>query len=204
MNTNKGLADRYLKWVADNYNYLYYKYFNFCKSKHYDFDEDIFCETYLKIYESIIKRGLKDESEQGFENYTFKAFRNNIMVEKVYCRNKNRDSNINSDNINDLYEKYYNSHNISSREKLINGLFKDFAILYIMTKVEDNFDAERFYLFRIKTLVPNMTYAKLQETTKIEQSRKKTIEVMRYVKENITKEEIRNAFVKIYGDLIEE
>lgn len=203
MDEKKRLADKYLAWVAKKYSYLFYKYFNFCKDKHYEFNEDIFCDTYLKVYESISKRGLKDETEQGFENYMFKAFKNNILIEKVYCRNKNRDKNVNSDNINDLYENWYNNNNITSREKLIKDLFKDFSVLYIMTAVEENFDAEHFYLYRIKTLVPNMTYSKLQETTKIDQSRKKTIEVSRWVKDNITKEEITKAFYKIYGHLIE-
>ena len=71
-----------------------------------------------------------------------------------------------------------------------------------MSQVEDNWDAEHFYLFRVKTLVPNMTFKKLQDQTNINSSRKKTIEVMRWVKDNIKKEEIRKLFYNMYGDII--
>ena len=52
--TNEEIANKYLRWVSENYTYLKNKYFNLCKEKQWDFDEDIFSETYLKVYE--IKR----------------------------------------------------------------------------------------------------------------------------------------------------
>ena len=71
-----------------------------------------------------------------------------------------------------------------------------------MVVVEENFDNEHFYLYRLKTLVPNMTFKRLQEVTKIKASRLKVIEVQRFVKETIKKEDIRKAFFDFYGDLI--
>ena len=109
--------------------------------------------------------------------------------------------NINSDTINDLYEVFYNKTNDPARVKIINDLFKDFSILYIMAKVEEAFDAEHFYLFRIKTLC-NLTFKNLAEKTKIKASRRKVIEVMHWLKQNVTKEEIKKVFWELYGDLI--
>jgi hypothetical protein len=193
----------FLNYINGHYSELKNKYYKFCQEKQYTWNEDIYSDTILKCYDVIIKNGkLKDKSPHGIESYFFMAFRNNIMNEQRYSRNKKRDKNINSDHINDLYELWYNDNFNDARVKITNDLFKDFSILYIMTRVEDNFDSEHFYLFKVKTLVPEMTFKKLAETTKIKASRKKVIEVMRWVKENIKKEEIRKIFYNIYGDII--
>lgn len=200
--TNKEIADNYLQWFSNHYNELKYKFFNFCREKHLDWNEDIFSDTYLKVYDTITKNGMKDTSDYGFSAYTFMSFRNNIKLEKVYSRNKKRDKNINSDNINEVYEAWYNENYDSSKAKLVNDLWKDFSTLYIMLQVEQNFDSEYFYLFKLKTLTKGMTFKKLQETTNIKSSRKKVLDVMHWIKENITKEDIRKEFYDLYGDLI--
>ena len=194
--------DLFLNFINQNYVDLKNKYWKFCQENFYDWDEDVYSDTIIRCYDIIERNGLKDKSPYGIESYFFKAFVNNIRNEKNYSRIKKRDFNITSDNINDIYENWYNKTQDSSKVKLVNDLFKDFAILYIMTKVENNFDAEHFYLYRLKSLVPDMTFKRLAETTKIKASRLKTIEVQRWVKDNIKKEDVRTAFFQIYGDLI--
>lgn len=197
--------DLFINYINDHYSELKNKYFKFCQEKDYDWSEDVFQDTILKCYQRIEKVGkLKDTTAYGIESYFFKSFKNNTLLEKVYCRTKNRDFNINSDNINELYEEYYNRTNDSSKKKLFKDLFVDFATLYIMTKVEENFDSEHFYLFRVKVLTPDMTFKKLAEQTKIRASRKKVIDVMHWVKENISKEQIRKAYFDMFGDLLDE
>ena len=191
----------FLNHINNHYLELKNKYFKFCQEKQYTWDEDIFSDTIIKCYESIVKRGIKDKSAYGMESYFFKAFKNNIMNERRYSRNKKRDYNITSDNINELYENWYNENFNDARVKIVNDLYKDFSILYIMAQVEDNFDSEHFYLFRVKTLC-NLTFKQLSEKTKIKASRRKVIEVMRWVKQNITKEEIKKVFYTMYGDII--
>lgn len=194
--------DLFLNFINQNYVDLKNKYWKFCQENYYDWDEDVYSDTIIRCYDIIERNGLKDKSPYGIESYFFKAFVNNIRNEKNYSRIKKRDFNITSDNINDIYEAWYNKTQDSSKVKLVNDLFKDFAILYIMTRVEANFDAEHFYLYRLKSLVPDMTFKRLAETTKIKASRLKTIEVQRWVKDNIKKEDVRTAFFQIYGDLI--
>lgn len=191
----------FLNHINNHYLELKNKYFKFCQEKQYTWDEDIFSDTIIKCYESIVKRGIKDKSAYGIESYFFKAFKNNIMNERRYSRNKKRDNNITSDNINEVYEEYYNRTQNPAMTKIISDLYSDFSILYIMSKVEDQFDAESFYLFRVKTLC-NLTFRQLAEKTKIKASRRKVIEVMRWVKQNITKEEIKKVFYAMYGDLL--
>jgi hypothetical protein len=53
--------------------------------------------------------------------------------------------------------------------------------------------------------MPGMTFKRLAETCPhIKATRRKVIDVMRFVKANVTKEEIRKVFFKLYGDLIDE
>lgn len=198
--------DTFINYINDHYTELKWKYFKFCQEHYLDWNEDIYSDTILKCYDAIIKKGkLADTSPQGIENYFFKSFKNNILNEKRYCRSKCRDWNITSDNINELYEEYYNKMNDSSRVKLFKDLYVDFATLYIMAVVEQNFDSEHFYLYRLKTLMPGMTFKRLAETCPhIKATRRKVIDVMRFVKANVTKEEIRKVFFKLYGDLIDE
>ena len=198
-------AELFLLYINDNYNKLKNKYWKFCQEKQYDFDEDIFSDTIIKCYDCIKKKGeLKDKSSYGIESYFFKAFKNNIMNEKRYSRNKKRDRNINSDTINDLYETFYNKTNDPAINKVMTDLRKDFYILWLMTLVENNFDKESFYLFKLKTLVPNMTFKRLAETTKIKASRRKVIEVMHWIRDNITKADAERAFREFYDEFVYE
>ena len=201
--TNKEKADNYLIWFSHHYQELKGKYAKFCKENNYEWDEDIFSDTYLKIYDCIIKNGIKDDTPHGMSGYTFMSFKNNIRNEQRYCRSRLRDKNISSDNINDLYESWYNKTQDSSRVKLEHDLFQDFSILYIMLRVEERFDPEYVYLYKVKTLTKGMTFKKLQtEHKNIKSTRKKVIDVQNWVKNNITKEEIRKEFNELYGDLI--
>lgn len=198
MQDYKLIADNYLTWFADNMSKLKNKYRKFCIENSYDWDEDVFSDTYLKIYDIISKKGIADSSEKGYDNYTFMAFKNNIRNEKNYCRTKNRDYNVTSDNIEQLYEDWYNNNHTSSTQKLKRDLFIDFATLYIILSVEEAFDAERARLYKLKVLVKGMTFKKLAETTHIKASRRKVIEVQRWVKDNITKELVNKAFYDWY------
>lgn len=195
--------DIFINYINDNYSLLKNKYFNYCRENSLDFDEDIYQDTILKCYDAIAKKGyLADTSNQGIENYFFISFKMNIKREGQYARNCKRDMNYSSDNINTLYEEWYNEHYSDARTKLINDLWKDFVTLYIMHVVEDNFDNEHFYLFRLKYLIPDMTYKKLADKTHLTKVRQKVVDVKNWLKENLTKDEVKDAFYSVYGDLL--
>lgn len=199
---NMSDQDKFMHYINDHYNHLKFKYINFCKEHNYVFDEDIFSDTILKCYEAINKKGkLEDTTDQGIQNYFFISFKMNLKREGQYARNQKRDRNVDSDSINDLYESWYNNNNVSAMEKIKSDLFKDFSVLYIMTCVEDNFDTEHFYLFKLKTL-GNLTYKQLQDKTKIKASRQKVINVKNWLKDNVTKDMIKSAFNAMYGNLM--
>ena len=194
---------RFINYINDHYNQLKLKYRRFCIEKDYQWDEDIFSDTILSCYSAIEKKGkLNDTSNQGIENYFFRSFKQNLQREKQYCRVSKRDLNYSSENINEVYEEWYNENNSPAKTKLLNDLWKDFATLYVLTKVEDNFDSEHFLLFRLKYLIPQMTYKKLQEKTQAKKCRQKVVNVKNWVKDNVTKQEIKKVFTLMYGDLI--
>lgn len=191
----------FINHIGKNYNALQCKFRQFCRLNGYIWDEDIFSDSILKCYDVIKKKGLLKKTPYDLEAYFFMSFRNNVRREQQYARVAKRDLNIDSDSINDLYDEYYNNHNSSATEKIKNDLWKDYATLYIMLQVEKNFDNESFYLFKLKTL-GNMTYKQIREKTNLKAIRKKILEVNNWVKQNITKEEIKNNFNKEFGELL--
>lgn len=193
----------FINYINDHYNQLKAKYKQFCIEKQYNWDEDIFSDTIIKCYDAIEKKGkLNDTTNQGIENYFFRSFKQNLQREKQYCRVAKRDLNVTSDNIFQLYDEWYNEEYTPEHTKLLNDLWKDFATLYIISKVEDNWDNEHFLLFRLKYLVPQMTYKRLQEKTQAKKCRQKVVDVKNWVQENISKDEIKEAFTRMYGDLL--
>jgi len=195
--------DRFIKYINDNYQLLKNKYRRFCLEKQYDWDEDVFSDTILKCYDAIKRKGkLEDTSNQGIENYFFRSFKQNIQREKQYCRVSKRDLNVKSDDINMVYENWYNEHKDSAINKIRTDLYKDFAVLYVMHRAEQEFDSEHFYLFKLKSLMPDMTYKKLQAKTHCTSCRQKVVNVKNWVKQNISKKEINDAFQRIYGNLL--
>lgn len=196
-------ARLFLEYINDNYEILKNKYKTMCVQNQLNWDEDVFSNTILSCYNAINKKGkLDDTSNQGIENYFFRSFKQNVQRERQYCRVSKRDLNYNSDSINLAYENWYNDTKDTAINKIRSDLYKDFATLYIMHRVEDEFDAEHFRLFNLKTLIPDMTYKKLQEKTKCTSCRQKVIDVRNWVRNNVSKEEIKKAFNLMYGNLL--
>lgn len=195
-------ATKFINYINDHYDLLKNRYRRFCSEKHYDWDDDIFGDTIVKCYDAIERKGgLNDHTDQGIEDYFFRSFKQNLQREKQYCRVAKRDYNVTTDEVNQLYEDKYNRDNDSSLIKLKNDLYIDFATLYIMQRVEQEFDGEHFLLFRLKTLC-NLTYRQLQDKTRLRGVRQKFLTVKNWVKSNVSKQEVNDAFYQMYGDLL--
>ena len=194
--------DKFINYISEHYDTLKAKYKAFCGLNNYGWDEDIFSDTILKCYDAIAKKGkLNDTTAQGIENYMFISFKLNIKREGQYARNVKRDLNVTSDNINGVYEEWYNENNTTSRTKLLTDLWKDFSTLYIMNEVESNFPPEDYYLFKLKTLC-HMTYKQVQEKTNEKRIRQRIVDIKNWLKANVQKEDVKAAFYEIYGNLI--
>ena len=116
--------DLFINYINQHYDELKAKYKAFCGVNNYNWNWDIFQDTIIKCYDAIAKKGkLLDTTPQGIENYFFIAFKLNVKREGQYARNMKRDLNITSDNINDVYEQWYNDNHTTSRTKLLNDLW---------------------------------------------------------------------------------
>lgn len=195
----KKQADKFLKWLNKNYKFQKDKLLAFCNDKKYEFDEDIFSDTYLKIYDKILKYGIKDDSDKGFDNYMFISFKINTIRDRQYARNQKRDGNV--INLSGAYENYKNTE-LTEQEKLKSDLYKDFATLYLLHKAEQQFDQESFYLFKLKVFEKGLTYKQLQEKTGIKGCRQKVVNVKNWLKENVRQQEVKEEFDNIYGDIL--
>ena len=194
--------DKFINYISEHYDELQCKYRTFCGLNGYNWDWDIFQDTIIKCFDAIAKKGkLLDTTPQGMENYFFIAFKLNIKREGQYARNQKRDLNITSDNINEVYEEWYNENHTTSRQKLLTDLWKDFSTLFIMNVVESNFPEEDFYLFKLKTLC-GMTYKQVQEKTQAKKVRQRVCDIRNWLKTNVKKEDVKAAFYEIYGNLI--
>lgn len=196
-------ATIFLNYVNDHYKEVGGTLKLLSAQRKMKYSEDAFHESILRCHKAIQKKGyLKDKSPYGITSYLIRSYFNYVLEEKRSAKVKKRDMNYNSDNIGGLYEDYYNSNFTDARQKVVNDLFKDFSVLYIMMVVEQQFDNESFYLFKLKELIPDMTYKKLSEKTGLKAVRQKVVTVKKWVQQNISKEDIRKEFYLIYGDII--
>lgn len=191
---------RFLNHINDNYSRLVSTallMFNNSKKK-IEFSEDIFNDTIIKCYELLEKKKtMKDESPKGMDNYFLKSLYLNTMMEKRYAYVKKRSHDI---DVNSVLSSRDNGDS-QVQSKLVKDLKTDFSVLYIMMQVEEHFDQQHFYLYRLKTLC-EMTYKDICNKTQIKGARNMIIEVRTWIQNNIKKEDIDKAFYETYGDII--
>lgn len=194
IDNNESQAKRFLQFANDNYEDLKKKWRKYLYDRQIEFDEDVYSETILKVYDYISANGIKDDSESGFANYFFRAFNINIKREKQYSRNLNRDKNIDA---TEELDKEFNGDD-ELQLKIRRQVFDDWAVVYILRLVEDNFDNISFHCFRLYYILDKMTYQRLREITKVKDAKKRVVEIKNWLKEKITKKDLEKEFSKYY------
>lgn len=194
LNDNSIQATRFLQFVNDNYNNLKKKWAKYLIDKQIDFDEDVYSDTILKVYDYITKNGINDTTDSGFANYFFRAFNTNIKREKQYSRNVNRDKNI--DATEELSKEMNGEDEL--KLKIRRHVYEDWSIFYILRLVEDNFDSISFHCFRLYYILDKITYSKLREITKVPDSKKRVVTIKNWLKDNLTKQKMEKEFSKYY------
>lgn len=188
--SNEEKARRFLQVVADNYNDCLKKWRKHQQEKNTSFNEDIFQDSIIKVYEKILKDGISEDSEQGYLNYFFKSFIFNSKREFQYAREIYKDKNF--DIIAFLEEQENGDDDIKDKRR--DEAWQQFVTYNILKLVEENFDTITFRCFRIYYLTKKMSYAKLIETTKIKDAKKRVTNAKKWIKENVTKEELISQF----------
>ena len=185
------VADKWLKYIGSIYEEYRMKYFKMANDLNYKVSEDMLNDTILACYNSIARNNLSDTTEQGMRNYLFRAFKVNLNAVSNYDKRKDI-----VDDLSSLAERYENQGE-AAYQKIKKQLFEDFSVIYILNKVEDNFDSISFNVFRLKAMIP-CTYKRLKEITKVKDCKKRVVKVMKWIRLNITKQEILSNFNKTY------
>lgn len=193
----KIVADKWMEVISIKYNEIKEGFIMECRKTMTDFDEDIFHSTILNCYNTIKLKGLTDLTEQGMKNYLFRSFKMNTKREALYMRNARRDNNISGVDAMSVYERN-GLEDETTEEKVRKQLLDDYSVVYVLNMVENNFDIISFYCFRLKWLIPKMTYQRLREITKVKDCKKRCIDIMKWLKENVNKEDILTEFEKEY------
>lgn len=193
----KIVADKWMEVISIRYNEIKEGFIMECRKTMTDFDEDIFHSTILNCYNTIKLKGLTDLTEQGMKNYLFRSFKMNTKREALYMRNARRDNNISGSDAMIVYERN-GLEDETTEEKVRKQLLDDYSVVYLLKMVENNFDIISFYCFRLKWLIPKMTYQRLREITKVKDCKKRCIDIMKWLKENVNKEDILTEFEKEY------
>lgn len=193
---NRRLADEYLAVIGKYYD----EYLTFF-SNNVETGADIVGETLLKTHRAICNKGFKgiegvtkEEKEQKFKDYFFIAAKLNCLTEK-----KNLSKN------KSMFEGCAALDNVTvsdedTKRKVSGDYFNDYKIIFLLNTVELNFDVIDYRCFRLYHML-NLTYAKLREMTGIRNCKERVVRVNKWLRENITEEEIMDCFRDEYPDL---
>lgn len=193
---NETQARKYLNLANDKYLDYLKKWRTHIQDKGYDWDEDVFSDTIIKVYDNILKNGIKDDSEEGLSNYWFKSFIVNIKREKQYSRNLYRDMNVDA---SEELDKEYNGDD-ELKLKIKRHIYDDWLSVRLLQIVEQNFTSKEFRCFRLYYIVPKMTYEKLRDLTKIKDCKKIVNTIKKWLIENTDKHQLDKEFSKWYDN----
>lgn len=193
---NEIQARKYLNLANDKYLDYLKKWRTHIQDKGYEWDEDVFSDTILKVYDNILKNGIKDDSEEGLSNYWFKSFIVNIKREKQYSRNLYRDMNVDA---SEELDKEYNGDD-ELKLKIRRHIYDDWLSVRLLQIVEQNFTSREFRCFRLYYIVPKMTYEKLRDLTKIKDCKKIVNTIKKWLIENADKHQLDKEFSKWYDN----
>ena len=192
----RSMADEWMKTIGEHYQWIKEACRINSMKQGRDWSEDVFEDSIVLCYEAICRNGLKDLSEQGCKNYLFNAYKTNILHEKVIPYNSRKVDD------EDMITNY-DPIDEGCREKVTRQLYNDFAVVKLLEMTEANVDQISFYCYRLKFLMPKMSYNNLVKLTKIKNAKARVKNVIEWIKENVTEEELMKDFEEKYGDSLE-
>ena len=128
------------------------------------FDDDVYNDTILKVYDSILKG---EDIEGDLVGYWYKSFKTNIKRYKDYSYEKNKDTK-------DVLEYLKGKEDEENRVNVYYSEISD-----ILLKVKQKFDRKTFEIFRMYLLC-NVSYERLDELTGLD-SKERISKVRRWL-----------------------
>jgi hypothetical protein len=151
------------------------------------YDEDTLQDTVIKVVDIIKRKGLKDESEKGIESYFFQAFKFNTYQTHLQQQKQLKDDNIDPYDLNIIDEVYSEAP----------AQYADMASKYILNRIKEEFDPLTVGIWRLRYIVSingeQLNYKKIKAMTKVEDTRRRIVMVNKWIRDNISKEDINRA-----------
>lgn len=189
-------AEVFDNFISKNFNDIRKKYKQFCFLNGYTFNDDVLADTYANVKEMLIKKGLKDESEKGIEDYFFKAFKKNTFL-AYYNLTKSKITY--TDNIIEECKYMCDDNNIT--ERVEKEQYDEFVRNYLLNKIQSVFDSLSCRVWRLKRFVTinqkQLTYEQVRKMTHILDAKKRVIAIDKWIKSNISLREIDEEFNKL-------
>lgn len=185
--TNDEQLQMFYDVVENNYNDFKKKMKQMCFINHITYSDDVLQETILKVAEMIIKKGLKDTTEKGIMNYLFRSYKLNTYQEHLQNQKKRIDENVDYQTLEIEDVPYDESHFNYSK----------LASIYMLNRVKQEFGELTAAIWRLRYMVKingeELNYKKIKQMTNIQDVRKRIVEVNRYIRDNITEQDIKDA-----------
>lgn len=174
--------------VNAKYNDLKKKYKQFCFLNHFDWSEDTFQDSILKVAEKIKKNGITAKTEKEIENYFFKSYKFNTFQQHLQDTKKKVDENANLGDV-DIEDSIYDESELQ---------YNDFVKMFFERTIKENFDTLTYSLWRMRYLLKidgkNLNYKTIKKITKVQDTRSRIVSVNRWIRDNITPTHIRNEY----------
>lgn len=159
-----------------------------CFQNHSTYDEDVLQDTYAKCVDRISRVGIKDKTEQGILNYFFIAFKKNTYQAHLQSQKKLIDAN------QDPFDLTLEDENTTAAEEYRHQS-TDLLIQSILQEIRDNFTEIDYHIFRLRYLFQingkHLNYKQIKEITKIQDTRRRLIQMNAHVRTVFTPEKIR-------------
>lgn len=167
-------AREFLELSGIHYEEYRKKWKSQLKKLNLKWDDDIYNETIVSVYESINEDEVMDGADDSILlGYWYRSFINNLKRDKKYSRNSKKED---IDSIDVLKERPYELED----DNLYNELIKT-----ILIKVKDNFSHRTYHLFKMYYLTPEMTYDELVKTTGVTDAKGIIMRVRKWLRENV-------------------
>jgi hypothetical protein len=134
----------------------------------YTFDEDVYSDTIVKVYDHI----LNGDCVGDMEDYWFKSFITNIKREQGYSRNSKRDDI----DVMSYLDKFENDiYSEADRELFVR----------MLCMVEKSFDIRSYHCFKLYYMLPEMTFEKVNELTGLKDSKARIMKIKEWLRKNV-------------------
>ena len=161
-------AREFLELSATLYNENKKKWKPILKNMGLQFDEDIYSDSILKVYDAIMKG---EDTEGDVIGYWYRCFINNTKRDKQYSYNSKRDD---IDVIDYLKDK---AEQVSTAETYYP------TIRELLDKVKNNYDIKSYHLFKIYYLT-HITFEELSEIVGYD-VKTKIMKIKKWIKDNV-------------------